>query len=140
MIESVFGWVIAETQVSDLAMNYREEVAGNSSSGWWLWCFSMPVAATVIACLTQYVIHRPAAVVNTPGELFYELCKAHRLRGGDRRLLESIVSKADLEHPATVFLGVKQFDQSVAAAGNHIAYDRHQKSRLKKLRQRLFSS
>ncbi len=136
MLNLAAVFLIAETRMAEVSLQYREEVASNGISGWWY--LLIPFVATGIALVIHSIGNRPPAIVNTPDGLLHELCKVHRLSAGGRVLLEMIADEAELEQPATMFLGVSQFDEAVRKAGEHITFDRRKQATLAMLRRRLF--
>ena len=136
MLNFPASFLIAETRMAEVSLQYREEAASNGTSGWWY--LLIPFAAVGIALVIHYIGSRPPAIVNTPDGLLHELCKVHRLSTSGRILLELIADEAELAHPATLFLGEMQFDEAVRKIGDRITYDRHQQATLAVLRRRLF--
>ncbi len=128
--------IVAETRMAEVSLQVREEVASNGTSGWWY--ILIPFAATGIACAIRYLGNRPPAIVNTPDGLLHELCKVHRVNASGRVLLDLIAEEAELEHPATMFIGLPQFEDAVSKAGKHITYDRRRQATLAMLRRQLF--
>jgi len=55
-----------------------------------------------------------------------------------RRLLERIADEAQLEQPATMFLGPQHFESAVAKAEKNIKYDQRHQTMLGMLRRTLF--
>ncbi len=129
--------LLAETHMAEVSLQFREEVAAGRSFD--LWYLLIPVAAIAIATVIYRIANRPPAIVNTPQGMLHELCRAHRVGTKGRLLLDRIAEEANLEHPATMLLGVTQFEAAVAQAGTHITYDRRQLEILGMLRRRLFS-
>lgn len=62
-------------------------------------------------------LKRPA----TPQSLFRELCAAHRLSRQEQALLEAIVEREGLEHPAVVFVAPALLRSMAAAGGSRAA-------------------
>lgn len=130
--------LLAETHMAEVSLQYREDVATGAISG--LWYLLIPVAAVGIGFTIYKIVDRPPAIVNTPTGLLHELCKAHRVSGAGRKLLERISEEAELEHPAVIFLGATQFETAVEKAGERIVYKRREQSILGTLRRRLFAA
>ena len=131
-----FPTLLAETHMAEVSLQYREDVAANSTSGFWY--LLVPVVAIAIGVSIYKIFNRPPPVVNTPLGMLHEICRAHRIGSAGRTLLERISEEADMNHPATMFLGVTQFEAAVEKARPRIKYDRRQNSTLGMLRRRLF--
>ena len=129
--------LLAETHMAEVSLQYREEVAATGISGFWY--LLIPVAAIAIAVVIYKIANRPPPIVNTPTGMLHELCRAHRISTRARLLLDRIAEEAELAQPATMLLGVKQFEDAVEKAGQQIQYDRRQQSILGMLRRRLFA-
>ena len=128
--------LLAETHMAEVSLQYREDTATPDASG--LWYLLIPVLAVAIALVIYKIYDRPAPIVNTPQGMLHELCKAHRINAAGRKLLDLITEEAELDHPATIFLGVAQFEAAVEKAGVHLEYGRRDKVILDQLRRRLF--
>ncbi|MEM1069269.1 MAG: hypothetical protein AAGI63_10260 [Planctomycetota bacterium] len=129
--------LIAEAHMAEVSLQYREEAAQVDASGfWWL---LIPVVAVGLGVAIYKWWDRPPAIVNTPQGMLHELCKVHRISGRGRRLMERISEEAELEQPATMFLGVSQFELAVTKASRRIKYDRRDDITLGMLRRRLFA-
>lgn len=129
--------IFADTHMAEVSLQYREEVASSGTSGWWY--LFIPIAAVAIAAVIYKIVDREPPILNTPQGMLHELCRAHRIKKSGRVLLERIAEDAELAHPATMLLGVSQFEAAVEKAGIHIRYDRRQKAILGTLRRRLFA-
>ncbi len=132
-----FPTLLAETHMAEVSLQYREDVATSGVSGFWY--LLVPVFAVGIGLAIYKIANRPPPVVNTPLGMLHEICRAHRIGASGRILLERISEEADLIHPATMLLGVTQFEAAVEKARPRIKYDRRQNSTLGMLRRRLFS-
>ena len=128
--------LLAETRVSDLSLAYQEKVETESIHG--IWFLLIPFLVVGIAILCHKIADRAPMAVNTPTLMLHELCRAHGLSGGSRRLLERIADEAQLEQPASMFLGPKHFEAAVAEAEKTIKYDRRHQTVLGMLRRTLF--
>ena len=129
--------LLAEAHMAEVSLQYREDVAHVDKSGfWWL---LIPVAAVGIGVAIYKWWDRPPAIVNTPQGMLHELCRAHRIGGKGRRLMERISEEAELEQPATMFLGIAQFEAAVNKARKRVKFDRRQDTVLGTLRRRLFA-
>ncbi|TWU49683.1 hypothetical protein [Rubripirellula reticaptiva] len=129
--------LLAETKMSDVSLNYREEVA--PSGIWSGWYVLVPVVIAMVAGLAYRFADRPPAIVNTPLGMLHELCRVHRIKGRSRILLETIAEAASLEHPATMFLSSGHLDDAFAQAKKRIAFDKKQMSTLGMVRRRMFA-
>lgn len=129
--------LLAETHMAEVSLQYREDVATGGASG--LWYFLIPVALVAIAAIIYKIVDRPPPIVNTPKGMLHELCKVHTLNSVCRKLLERITEEAELKHPATIFLGVQQFEAAVERAGQQMKYSRRDNATLGVLRRRLFA-
>ena len=129
--------LLADTHMAEVSLQYREEVASGGISG--LWYLLIPVAAIAIAAVVYKIFNRQPPILNTPQGMLHELCQVHRINSAGRILMERIAEDAELAHPATMLLGVSQFESAVEKAGVHIKYDRRQKATLGMLRRRLFA-
>ena len=85
------------------------------------------------------IVNRPPPIVNTPQGMLHEVCRSHRIGTAGRILLDRIAEEAELIHPATMLLGVTQFEAAVKNAGARIKYNRRQTTTLGMLRRRLFA-
>jgi hypothetical protein len=131
------AFLFADAHIAEVSLQYREEVAQVDRSGfWWL---LIPVIAVGLGLAIYKWWDRPPAIVNTPKGMLHELCRVHRVGGNGRKLLERIAEEAELPQPATMFLGLTQFDDAVTKAGKRIKYDRRQNITLGTLRRRLFA-
>ncbi|MGB7328033.1 MAG: hypothetical protein WBD31_24370 [Rubripirellula sp.] len=129
--------LLAETKMSDVSLNYREEVAPPGI--WGGWYVLVPVLIAVVAALVYRFADRPPAIVNTPLGMLHELCRVHRIKGRSRLLLESIAEAASLEHPATMFLSSGHLEDAVALAKKRMKFDKKQLSTLGMVRRRMFT-
>lgn len=129
--------MLAETHMAEVSLQYREDVATSSASG--LWYLLVPVVAIVIGVSIYMIVNRPPPIVNTPKGMLHEICRSHRIGTAGRILLDRIAEEAELMHPATMLIGVTQFESAVEKAGPRIKYDRRQNSTLGMLRRRLFA-
>lgn len=135
-IAMLYQTLLAETHLHDVNLEYREEVVSGGFSGAWFVLISLIV---IVLAGVLYKLHdRPPGIVNTPMGMFHELCHAHRIKGKYRHLLEQIAENADLEQPATMFLGPAQFEAAVKKAGVKNPDPKHAVT-LAVLRRRLFS-
>ena len=128
--------LLAETSVSDLSMAYKEKIETESVHG--LWFLLIPLVVVGIAMLCYKIADRAPMAVNTPTLILHELCRAHGLNASCRRLLERIADEAQLEQPATMFLGPQHFESAVAKAEKNIKYDQRHQTMLGMLRRTLF--
>ena len=128
--------MLAETRLAEISLQYREEVA--SGSGFSFWYVLIPIALAAIGLTAFYFSDRPPVVTNTPQGLLHELCRAHKIRGLGRRLLERITEDADLDHPAIVFTDRKQFELAVTSASQHAGFSKRDENTIGALRRRLF--
>lgn len=128
--------LLAETRLSDLSLAYQEELKSQSISG--VWFLLIPFLVVGIAMLCYKLADRAPIASNTPNLMMHELCRAHRLKGGARRMLERIADEAQLEQPAIMFLGPQHFEAAVEKAGQKINYDKRQKTLIGMLRRTLF--
>lgn len=129
--------LFAETHMAEVSLQYREDVATSATSGFWY--LLIPVIAIGIGFVIYKIVNRPPPIVNTPQGMLHELCKAHRIGTAGRLLLDRIAEEAELKHPATMLLGVAQFEAAVEKAGERIKYDRRQNATLGMLRRRMFA-
>jgi hypothetical protein len=132
-----FAALLAETRLSEISLQYRQDGGSNLTSSFWY--LLIPVAAVVIGVLIYKFVDRPPAIVNTPQGMLHELCRVHRIGASNRLLLEQISEEAGLAQPATLFLGIRAFEAAVEKAGQRIHYDHRQQTRLAILRRRLFA-
>lgn len=132
-----FSTLVAETHLAEVSLQYREDVATSSTSGFWY--LLVPVVAIALGVSIYKIVNRPPPIVNTPHGMLLEVCRAHRIGTAGRTLLERIAEEAGLAHPATMLLGVTQFEAAVEKARPRIKYDRRQNSTLGLLRRRLFA-
>lgn len=129
--------LLAETHMAEVSLQYREEASHVDKSGfWWL---LIPVVAVGLGLAIYKWWDRPPAIVNTPQGMMHELCRVHRINGRGRRLLERIGEESELQHPATMFLGIAQFEAAVQLAGKRQKFDRRDQATLGFLRRRLFA-
>ena len=129
--------LLAETHLAEVSLQYREETSQVDKSGfWWL---LIPVIAVGLGIAIYKWWDRPPAIVNTPRGMMLELCRAHHLGGRARRLLDRICEQADLEQPATIFVGTTQFEAAVQQAAKRRKFDRRDQITLAMLRRRLFA-
>ena len=128
--------LLAETRMAEISLQYREQVASGAASQWWY--LLIPVVAIAIACLIYHFANRPKPVVHAPEGIFDELCKAHRIKGSARGLLELIAEHSRLAHPAALFVSESQFERAVNQSQTHFALDRRRQTALASLRRRLF--
>ncbi len=126
----------AETRMAEISLQYREQVAAGATSQWSY--LLIPVAAIAIAIVIYHFANRPRPIVHAPEGIFDELCKAHRINGSARSLLESIAEHSRLAHPAALFVSESQFERAVDHAQPHLALDRRRQTALERLRRRLF--
>jgi hypothetical protein len=129
--------LLAETHMAEVSLQYREDVAANGASG--IWYLLIPVVAIAIGVAIYKIANRPPPIVNTPHGMLHEVCRSHRVGTAGRLLLDRIAEEAELTHPATMLLGVTQFEAAVEKAGSRIKYDRRQNATLGMLRRRLFA-
>ena len=132
-----FSTLLAETHMAEVSLQYREDVATSGTSG--CWYLLVPVVAIALGVAIYKLVNRPLPIVNTPHGMLLEICRTHRIGTSGRTLLERIAEEADLDHPATMLLGVTQFEAAVEKARSRIKYDRRQNSTLGMLRRRLFA-
>jgi hypothetical protein len=129
--------LIAKTHMAEVSLEYREEVATSTGNG--TWYLLIPVVAIAIGFIAFKYINREPPILNTPGGMLHELCRAHRINSAGRTLLERIVEEAEIQHPAIVCIGEDQFEDAVEKARPIIKYNRKQESTLGMLRRRLFA-
>ena len=127
----------AETHMAEVSLQYRETVATGGATG--IWYLLIPVVAIAIGVVIYKIVNRPPPIVNTPQGMLHEICRVHRIGTAGRVLLDRIAEEAELEHPATMLLGVTQFEAAVNKAGARIKYDRRQNATLGMLRRRIFA-
>ena len=66
---------------------------------------AIAVLVTVTTALVYWVVKRRSeAVINQPRKLFAELCRAHRLSFGQRRLLANLARSLKLEDQCEIFV------------------------------------
>ncbi|MEM9826526.1 MAG: hypothetical protein AAF958_08045 [Planctomycetota bacterium] len=128
---------IGQSKLSEVALQYREEVAGGGGN---YWALAIPVAALAIAGALYWLYQRGPAIVNTPDGMLHELCKAHGIGAGPRKLLEKIARAAELPQPAILFVSIDHFEQAVQAAAKRVRFERRAQSHLGMLRRRLFAA
>jgi hypothetical protein len=124
--------------MAEVSLQYREDVAAGGASG--IWYLLIPVVAIAIGLVIYRIVNRPPPIVNTPQGMLHEVCRAHRIGTAGRVLLDWIAEEAELKHPATMLLGVTQFEAAVEKAGTRIKFDRRQNATLAMLRRRVFAS
>ncbi|TWU59021.1 hypothetical protein Poly51_18060 [Rubripirellula tenax] len=129
--------LLAETTMSDVSLNYREEVVPDGISMFWY--ALIPIAITIVAGLIYQFADRPPAIVNTPLGMLHELCRVHRIKGKSRELLEAIAESAAIEHPAIMFLSANHLDETVEKAKKRMTFDKKQSSTLGMVRRRMFA-
>ena len=128
--------LLAETHLAEVSLQYRDEAASVDKSGfWWL---LIPVVAVALGIAIYKWWDRTPAIVYTPFGMLNELCRVHHVDRRGRRLMERIAEEAELQQPATMFLGSKQFEAAVTAAGKRMTFDCHQTAIIGMLRRRLF--
>ena len=130
--------LLAETRMGEVSLHYREQVSSGGTGLHW-WFALIPLWAVGLAFMIHKVINRPSASFNLPHAMLCELYRAHRVNARGRRLLNRIAEKADLTQPASMLLGIAQFEAAIAKAGQSIRYSRSQQATLNDLRQRLFA-
>ena len=129
--------LLAETRLSDLSLAYQEKTVSQNISG--VWFLLIPFLVVGIAMLFYKIADRTPMAINTPNLLMHELCRAHGLSGSGRRMLEQIADEAQLEQPATLFLGPQHFEAAVKKAGLTIKYDKRHQTLIGMLRRTLFT-
>ncbi len=129
--------LLAETRMAEVSMQYREDVASSDPSVFWY--LLIPIFAVSVGFAIYRIVDREPRVVNTPLGMLHEICRVHRINKSGRYLLDQIAEEAGLEQPASMLLGVTQFEHAVEKAGQHMKYDRRQQTTLGMLRRRLFS-
>ena len=80
---------------------------GGSQVGWQAVAVVVGVALAlglVVWLFCRWLSYRERKVVTSPRLLFGELCRAHRLRYGQRQLLVRLAREHDLAHPAKLFV------------------------------------
>lgn len=66
---------------------------------------AIAVLVTVTTAIVYWVVKRRSeATINKPRKLFAELCRAHRLRLGQRRLLANLAKSLKLEDECEIFV------------------------------------
>ena len=129
--------LIAETHMAEVSLQYREEVVAEAGSG--IWYLLIPVVAILVGLAIYKCFNREPPILHTPSGMLHEVCRAHRISTAGCVLLDRIVEEAEIQHPATVCVGLPQFDAAVEAARPIIKYDRRQESTIGMLRRRLFA-
>ena len=129
-------FTVGQAQLSEVAMQYREEVVPSGGS---YWALLIPVIAVALAGLVYAIYNRQPTVTNTPIGLLHEICREHRIGRGPRQLMEKIARAAELNQPAELALSVEHFEAAVESASRRIRYDRRAQSYLGLLRRRLFA-
>ncbi|MDC0317640.1 hypothetical protein OAM37_03835 [bacterium] len=129
--------LLAETRLSDLSLAYQEKTESQSISG--VWFLLIPFIVVGLAMLCYKIADRAPMAINTPNLIMHELCRAHGLSGSGRRMLEQIADEAQLEQPATLFLGPQHFEAAVKKAGLTIKYDKRHQTLIGMLRRTLFT-
>ena len=129
--------LFAETRLSELSLGYQEKIETQSING--AWFLLIPFVVVGIAMICYKIADRAPMTMNTPNLILHELCRAHKLSGSGRRMLEQIADEAQLEQPATMFLGPLHFEAAVEKAGRTIKYDRRHQTLIGMLRRTLFS-
>lgn len=129
--------LIAETRLSDLSLAYQEKHECQSISV--LWFSLIPFLVVGIAMFCFKMLDRAPTAINTPNLIMQELCRAHKLSGSACRMLEQVADGAQLQQPATMFLGPQHFEAAVEKAGLTLKYDKRQQTLIGKLRCTLFT-
>jgi hypothetical protein len=129
--------IVAETRVAEVSLRFREGVTSDGPSGWWF--LVVPFLAVIVSWMIYRIADRPRPVVNTREGLLQELCKLHQLPAAGRRLLEQIAEAAELDHPASLFLGQTSFDAAVEKASARVRFGRRQRRLITTLRGQLFA-
>lgn len=129
--------ILAETRLSDLDLAYQEKIESHSMSG--VWFLLTPFVVVGIAMLCYKVADRAPIASNNSRLIMHELCRVHGLSFSARRMLERIANEAQLEQPATLFLGPQHFEAAVEKAGQKIKYDKRHRALIGMLRRTLFS-
>ena len=128
---------IAVTRLSDVTLQYQEEAVNTGIPVWVYGVIAVVVLA--IAGILYAKANQTPTILNTPLGLLHELCKAHRITGRGRVLLEKIASEVSLKHPAGLFTAVEAFDDVVKRAAETMEYTANQKSTLSMLRRKMFA-
>lgn len=129
-------YLLAETRISDLSQAYQQRVESPNISG--IWFLLIPFLVVAVAMICYKIADRVPLAINTPNLIMQELCRAHGLSGSGRRMLEKIADGAQLEQPATMFLGPQHFEAAVKQAAQNIKYDRRHQTLIGMLRRTLF--
>lgn len=129
--------LLAETRMAEVSLQYREEIATNTTSSWWY--LLIPVVLIALAVGIYKILTRPPAILNTPGGMLHELARVHRVNAAGVLLMDRIAEEAGLEQPATMLLSPTSFEAAVEKASKTIRYDRRQQSTLGMIRRRCFA-
>lgn len=135
-MNSMFTFPLAETSMADVSLGYREDVV---ATGVPVWIYA--VVAIVIVGIGMAVfawVNRTPTILNTPLGLLHELCKAHRVNGRGRRLLEQMAQTASLDHPAILFAGPEHFEACIKQTQGSINYQSTHASTVAILRRKLY--
>ncbi|MCA9132577.1 MAG: hypothetical protein KDA45_05470 [Planctomycetales bacterium] len=100
---STFTVLLAQTRIEALnqAFRARDSVGGSES----LWMLAVVGPCLLVAIVLFWIVkQRTERVVDDPSRLFAELCRAHYLSVGDRRLLGEIARVKRLVDPSTLLL------------------------------------
>lgn len=86
-----------------------------------------------VVAVKIYQRHDFSKPCDDPGKMFRQLCSAHRLKFGSRRLLMQLAAAREMAHPASVFVTPSAF--VVPTLPQHL---RKEEVRIKELAARLF--
>ena len=128
--------LLGESEQMDRMMQaFRAIRKDTATSEAWLGLIIFMAVLTVLALLT-FISHwrQRQRKIFSPRKLFFEICRAHRLKWSERRLLWRLARSQKLEDPAVIFLTPECFD--IARLTVDI---RPQAEDLRELRGRLFA-
>lgn len=137
MMNEILGsLILAQTRVSQIADQYRDESMASSGS---LWILMVPVVAIGLGVAIYYWHGRTPVPVDTPEALVYDLCREHGLPRASRTLILRIARATQMPQPATMFLSIEHFENVINSCTKRIEFADRDQAQLSIIRRRIFA-
>jgi hypothetical protein len=128
--------LFAETSIADISLDYQEAA---DASGFPIWAIALFVMVAIgIGAAAWMHRSRTAEILDTPIGLMNELCKAHRIGGKGRRLLQHMAETASLDQPAMLFSGPEHLEACIQRTRDQIDYQSQHASTIGHVRRTLY--
>lgn len=134
---SSFAFPLAETRLSDLTLEYREEV---EAAGTPLWVYAMIlVVLAAVGAVAYWYWKKSQEIDHSPTGLLNDLVRAHSIGASVAKLFNKAASGALLDQPALMFASPSCFDETIEKAADRSALSKKEMASLKAVRNKIFA-